>query len=281
MRIIDIHTHTFPERIASAALEELQNASGSKAHTDGTNTGLKKSMQEAGIDVSIVLPVVTNPVKASSMNNYAARQNESFEETGIFSIGGIHPETPDIRGVLEEARDLGLRGIKLHPDYYGVMFNDIRIKRIIDIASELGLFIITHAGMDIGLYPPICCTIDAIEDVIDDVHPEKLILAHMGGWMNWEEVTRRLYGAPVYVDTAFSIGEIVWLSDETEKPYHQMSDDMFRTMVKAFGADKIIFGTDCPWAEQKDYVDRMNAMGLSDNELELIFHKNAEKILGL
>jgi predicted TIM-barrel fold metal-dependent hydrolase len=60
-----------------------------------------------------------------------------------------------------------------------------------------------------------------------------------------------------------------------------MSDDMFRTMVKAFGADKIIFGTDCPWAEQKDYVDRMNAMGLSDNELELIFHKNVEKILGL
>ena len=284
MRIIDFHTHTFPERMAEAALDTLQKESESRAHTDGTVKGLRDSMDKAGIDVSIVLPVVTNPIKASSMNNYAARQNEDFDTTHIFSIGGIHPDTPDVKNVIKEAAHLGLKGLKLHPDYYGVMFDDIRMKRIIDTASEQGLFIITHAGMDIGLYPPICCTIDSILNVIKDVRPEILILAHMGGWMNWEEVTERL--APViskgiYLDTAFSIGVIDWLNPDTHKDYHQMSDDQFRKMVKSFGSEHIVFATDSPWAEQKDYVDRMNKMRLSDEELENIFHKNAESLLEL
>ena len=284
MRIIDFHTHTFPERMAASALDTLQKESESRAHTDGTVKGLRDSMDKAGIDVSIVLPVVTNPIKASSMNNYAARQNEDFDTTHIFSIGGIHPDTPDVKNVIKEAAHLGLKGLKLHPDYYGVMFDDIRMKRIIDTASEQGLFIITHAGMDIGLYPPICCTIDSILNVIKDVQPETLILAHMGGWMNWEEVTERL--APViskgiYLDTAFSIGEIDWLNPDTHKDYHQMSDDQFRKMVKSFGSEHIVFATDSPWAEQKDYVDRMNKMRLSDEELENIFHKNAESLIAL
>lgn len=284
MRIIDFHTHTFPERMAASALDTLQKESESRAHTDGTVKGLRDSMDKAGIDVSIVLPVVTNPIKASSMNNYAARQNEDFDTTHIFSIGGIHPDTPDVKNVIKEAAHLGLKGLKLHPDYYGVMFDDIRMKRIIDTASEQGLFIITHAGMDIGLYPPICCTIDSILNVIKDVQPETLILAHMGGWMNWEEVTERL--APViskgiYLDTAFSIGEIDWINPDTHKDYHQMSDDQFLKMVKSFGSEHIVFATDSPWAEQKDYVDRMNKMRLSDEELENIFHKNAESLIAL
>ena len=68
MRIIDFHTHTFPERMAEAALDTLQKESESRAHTDGTVKGLRDSMDKAGIDVSIVLPVVTNPIKASSIS---------------------------------------------------------------------------------------------------------------------------------------------------------------------------------------------------------------------
>ena len=60
-----------------------------------------------------------------------------------------------------------------------------------------------------------------------------------------------------------------------------MSDDQFRKMVKAFGSEHIVFATDSPWAEQKDYVDRMNKMRLSDEELENIFHKNAESLIAL
>ena len=300
MRIIDFHTHTFPDKLAEAALESLQNSSEIIAHTDGTIDGLRESMEIAGIDASVVLPVVTNPDKAFSMNSYAAKVNESFEETGVFSIGGIHPDTPNIKNVLKDIKSMGLKGVKLHPDYHGVMFNDIKTKRIIDAASELGLFVITHAGMDIGLYPPICCTLDSILDVMDDVKPETLVLAHMGGCMNWEEVTEVLApkfkeynrkfddagqnGKGLFLDTAFSIGEIDWLVADMHRDYHQMSDEQFIKMVSAFGVDRILFATDSPWADQKDYVDRIKSMILGSFEdgedmLEQIYYKNAERVL--
>lgn len=279
--IIDFHTHTFPDRIAASSIKVLEDTSGTWGFTDGTNKGLIESMKRAGVDMSIILPVVTNPVKTSHINHFAAEVNETTNETGLFSIGGIHPDSSDYKELLRECRDLGLKGIKLHPDYYGVMFNDIRIKRIVSYATELGLFVLTHAGMDIGLYPPVCCSVDSIIDVLRDVQPEKLILAHMGGWMNWEEVTERLAGEDVWIDTAFSLGEINWQDKLKHPPFHMLSDDMFIRMVRAFGSEKVLFATDCPWADQLDYVNRIKSAELTDDEKENIFHKNAEKLLGL
>ena len=58
--IIDIHTHTFPDEIAARTLEKLQHMSHTRAFTDGTVDGLKASMEAAGVDRSLVLPVATN-----------------------------------------------------------------------------------------------------------------------------------------------------------------------------------------------------------------------------
>ena len=99
--------------------------------------------------------------------------------------------------------------------------------------------------------------------------------------MNWEEVNSRLCDAPVFIDTAFSIGEIAWQDMTGEKTFHQMSDEMFVKMVRTFGSEKVLFGTDCPWAGQKDYVDRMNAMDLTNEELENIYFRNASRLLGI
>ncbi|MCA5964652.1 hypothetical protein LC724_36370 [Blautia sp. RD014234] len=69
--IIDFHTHIFPDKIAGATIEKLSKASDSPAYTDGTKDGLKRSMEESGVDISVVLPVVTKPQQFSSINRYA------------------------------------------------------------------------------------------------------------------------------------------------------------------------------------------------------------------
>ena len=48
--IIDFHTHIFPDKIAGATIEKLSKASDSPAYTDGTKDGLKRSMEESGVD---------------------------------------------------------------------------------------------------------------------------------------------------------------------------------------------------------------------------------------
>jgi len=280
--IIDFHTHTFPDKIAKSTLLKLSGASGSTPFTDATVGGLTESAKKAGIGLSVVLPVVTNPAKCSSINQKAAAMNEEMAEKGIFSIGGYHPEADNYKEILDEVKALGLKGIKLHPDYYGIRFDDIRMMRAIDYASEIGLFVITHAGKDIGLYPPVCCDVESVKNVIREVHPEKLVLAHMGGWNLWDEVLDQLAGENVYLDTAFSIGEIPWKSADEEKyGFKMLSDEKFCELVRAFGSDRICFATDSPWADQKDFVKRIMKMPLTDDEKYDIFRKTAAGLLGI
>ena len=57
-------------------------------------------------------------------------------------------KTENYKEILKEIKNLGLKGIKLHPDYQDMYFDDIRYEHIVDTASELGLITVVHAGAD-------------------------------------------------------------------------------------------------------------------------------------
>ena len=40
-----------------------------------------------------------------------------------------------------------------------------------------------------------------------------------------------------------------------------------------------MFATDSPWADQKEFVDIINSMDFTDEELEKIFYKNAAELM--
>lgn len=280
-KIIDFHTHAFPERIAGKTIELLSQNGGIPAHTDGTVTGLRSVLTDAGVSLGVVLPVVTRAEQFESVTRFAAQMNEVFKksieactvndeqvkETKLLSFGGIHPDTPDYKKELKTLSDLGFRGIKLHPDYQEVYFDDIRYMRIIEYATELGLIIVTHAGVDIGFPDLVRCTPKRTLRVLREVKPEKLVLAHMGGWGLWEEVMERIAGEPVYMDTAYSMGHI--------------SEETFVALCELHGEDRILFATDCPWGHPEKDIERFLSMPLSWEKQELILHRNAERLLGL
>ena len=202
--IIDAHTHVYPEKIVERAIKKLEAASGVPAKVNGKKEGLLESMKEAGIDYSVLLPVATSVSQVDATNEEAARTNRMGEKTGLLSFGGIHPDTENYKEVLVRVKDSGLKGIKLHPDYQATFFRDIRYKRIVEKATELGLYIMVHCGEDIGLPDPVHCPPGQILEVLSETGTDKLILAHMGGWRMWEQVEELLAGQDVYMDTAFS-----------------------------------------------------------------------------
>ena len=160
-----------------------------------------------------------------------------------------------------------MKGIKLHPDYQDTYFNDIRYKRIISYATELGLIISVHAGQDPKCPDNIHCTPTMAEEVLNEVEPEKLVLAHMGGNELWSEVEERLVGRNVYFDTGVILD--------------RMPQEQFLRMVREHGADRIVFGTDSPWADQKKFVEILKEMPLEEEERNQIFAGTAVKLLGL
>ena len=76
------------------------------------------------------------------------------------SFGGIHPDSANYRKQMNIIADLGFKGVKIHPDYQGVMIDDIRYLRIIEYACELGLIVLTHAGIDISMQNSVYCPPD-------------------------------------------------------------------------------------------------------------------------
>ena len=116
--IVDFHTHIFPEKIAASTIKKLETIASVKAFTDGREESLTASMEEAGVDLSVVLPVVTKPEQFETINQFAVQINKKYQDKKrrLLSFGGIHPDTPDYKKELRMIKELGLAGIKLHPD---------------------------------------------------------------------------------------------------------------------------------------------------------------------
>ena len=262
--IIDFHTHIFPDAIAERAISSLEKGAGLKAATDGTQMGLLASMERAGVDLSVVLPVVTKPSQFESVNAFAKTVNETCKGR-LLSFGGIHPDCEDYKKKLDTIKDLGLIGIKIHPDYQGVMIDDVRYMNIIEYANALGLIIVTHAGTDIGFPEPVHCLPDKMRNVLDTLKPEKMVLAHYGGWKQWEMVYEYLAGEQVYLDTAFT--------------FDYIESDMFMKIFEKHDKEKILFATDSPWSDAKKGVEYVKALPISDQEKEDILANNAKRLL--
>ncbi len=274
--IIDFHTHTFPEKVAAAAIPKMQAASHSKAFTAGTEEALRASMAEAGIDRSVVLPVATNPLKVSAINDLSIAR---LGDEALIYFGCIHPEQPDWKEELYRIAKAGLKGIKIHPQYQGADIDDIRYLRIFEQAASQGLWVITHAGDDIGFPGLVRCAPEMVKNAIAQVGEFPLILAHMGGWKNWDRV-EQLAETKVYLDTAFSLGVITPIDDHYSTEELQMlSEERFCAIVRTFGAERILFGTDSPWGDQAESLKAIQDLPLNAQEKELILGKNAERIL--
>lgn len=266
--IIDFHTHIFPEKVAEKAIPKLADVIHITPSTNGTADSLLESMARAGVHTSVILPTVTNVKQFDSIIRFAQSINErDFSSDGpcLFSIAGIHPDMPDYKEKLTLIQRMGFKGIKVHPDYQGVYFDDIRYMRILDKASELGLFTITHAGYDPYSPEKVHCTPERVRRVLDEVKPQKLILAHMGCNEFYDQSEELLVGQDVYLDTAYSI-------------CHMDREQLCR-MIKNHGARRILFGTDTPWTDQAEAVSVLRALPLEDEEREQIFWKNARELL--
>ena len=94
-----------------------------------------------------------------------------------------------------------------------------------------------------------------------------MILAHGGGMRDWDNVEKYLAGKDgnLYFDVSVIAKEI--------------PRDQLLRIIRTHGADRILFGSDCPWDLPSNEINMIEELPLSDEEKEMIFYKNAQKIL--
>lgn len=280
--IIDFHTHTFPEKIAEKALNNLSNTSRAVPYTDGTVTDRLNSMKKAEINISVNLAVATKASQVEGINNIAIESANDDTSKNIIEFGSMHIEYENVKEELKRLSDNGVKGIKIHPAFYQKDIIDSRIKNIIYEAQALDLIVITHAGWDIGFPEANYIPVKSLLEIDKEIAPKKMVLAHMGGWNDWDTVESDLAGSDYYFDTSFSIGKINARPDPpAPMRSYNMNDEDFVRLCRKHGIEKILFGTDSPWADQSEYVEKIKTLDFTDEEREMIFHKNAEKLLNI
>jgi predicted TIM-barrel fold metal-dependent hydrolase len=267
--IIDFHTHVFPDKIAKRTIDLLSEMGSISPSSDGTVSGLVEKMEAAGVDISVTLPVLTNPSQFDSVNRFALELNEKYK-TGkrrIISFAGIHPHCEGIGEKMAFIKKSGFLGIKIHPDYQDTFFDDERYIEILNYAKEYDLIAVTHAGVDIAFRNCVHCTPERALSVIKRVGHKKLVLAHLGGSELPEEVIVKLCGEDVYFDTAFVLK---YTPRET-----------FMRMLRKHGEDKILFATDSPWSNISEDVNIIKSFELTKSIEDKIFSENARSLLGI
>jgi uncharacterized protein len=264
--IIDAHTHIYPDDVAGKALKTvIDNTKGKlNAWTDGTFHGLLSSMDNAGVDFSIVLPIATDPRHGIGILEWI-RQSVHFSPRVIF-FGSVHPYDPDFRTVIRQMKELGIQGIKLHPAYQGFPVDSMDVYGVYEEVLRNDLILHFHAGLDRSLPESDYTSVKRFSRFMSDFQGSRIILANAGGDGEWDKVLDLLGDKKCYYDVSFVLEDMS--RDEHAKELYRLNEDYF------------VFGTDSPWRDQARYVQLVrNSDFLTEEQKSKLFYKTILKLI--
>jgi len=259
---IDSHTHVFPEHVAERAMESLSARYGARPVGRASPSGLLEHMDACGVERAVLAPVATRPGQVASINAWLAE----IRSDRLVPLGALHPHLPDPANEIQRLLDAGFRGVKLHCHFQGFAMDDPALDRLLELVGDQ-LVVLMHCGDEIAPLEHVEPTPPRIL-AMHQRHPEvQLILAHLGGYQEWDEAEALLCGRDVYLDISYVFGHC--------------SDEQVKRMVRAHGADRIIWGSDFPWQSECDALAGLDRLGLSPAERQAVLCGNARRVLGL
>lgn len=261
MKLIDIHTHIYPPAIArkaAASIREFYQLGTDEM--DGTADTLLQKGTEAGIDRFVILPVAMRPDRTRHINDFILEQVAI--QPRFLGFGTVHAAMENITAEVEYIMENGLRGLKMHPDSQQFAIDDERLFPAYE-AVQGKIPVILHMG-----------------DVrFDYSHPKRLrrvlelfpqlqvIAAHFGGYGMYETAFELLHDKDCVFDVSSSM---MFMEEGVAEKY-----------IRAFGAERMAFGTDYPLWDPVKETRRFVELKLTDEEFDQIGHKTVERILKL
>lgn len=277
--IFDFHAHAYEPGLARVVRERFHHGGWSKNLSrpdadaplrlplEGTVGSLLAAMDDAGISRSALLPVAIRPGTAPGLNDWAI--DAAQRDSRLVPFATIHPGDPDWASELDRVVAAGVRGVKIHPQ--------LQTSRDSDCLLDEGYLQIFQACERQNV-PVVTCTYfprevrarsgalgEHLRSLLGMFPRLVLVAAHMGAMFNWR-ANQAVVGTGVYLDLAYVPG--------------QLDDDELVGRIRAHGPDRVLFGSDAPYAHPKAVLDGVLQLGLHDDELEAILGGNAERILG-
>lgn len=262
--LIDFHTHAYPDKLAERTVKRLGEEGNVEYFTDGTVCDLEKRMTDESVDFFVLQHIAVTPKHEKNVNIFALQTNVGNK----FSFGSVHPYSETWEQSLNELKKSGIKGVKFHNEYQNFYVDDKKAYSVYETCEKLGLIMMFHGGADIAFKPPYKCSPESFARVAKTFPRANFVFAHLGGLHTQKESVTHL--APlknVYTDTAFSS--------------QNYTASQGREIVNAFGAGRVLFGSDCPWDTPRRTVEYIKTLKLDKVDEEKIFSENARGLLDI
>lgn len=252
--IIDAHCHIFPDKIAKKAAKSIGEFYDIPMRHIGSSEELIASGKQIGVVKYLVCSTATKPDQVESINNFIKSECDIHPE--FIGFGTLHPHMDDLEKEIGRIIEMGLHGIKLHPDFQGFAIDDDEVGDIYKLAQGK-LPILIHMGDD---------RYDGSDPIrlvkICEKYPDlKIMAAHFGGYQKWDVAECYLKG---YKNLRFDTSSTLAIIGP-ERGYE---------LMKSLGISNFFFGTDFPMWDHKEEYDRFMQIQLSKEEREAVFYKN-------
>jgi len=263
--IIDVHNHLSPP--ASAYRMEADS--------------YLETMDACGVDRLVILGKDYGPAGDRRNDNLADEDTVAFVKAHpdrFIGFTAVHPDrgiAANLDRIDRAVHEFGLRGVKLNPAS-GFYPNDERLYPVYEMISQLGIPVVIH----MGIKPPSeesrlkYCHPIYIDDIAVDFPGLRLVIAHAA--YPWVEdlIMAALYAPNVSVD----ISTLNQIEDALGYPVILPT---LEKLVRALGAGRVLFGSDGIFNLEPLISAVRSAAFLTDSDRELIFYKNALKLLSL
>ncbi len=262
--IIDSHVHI------SCSGNEKKNLFNVKSE-------LLKSMEESGIEYSIVIPDnVPNP-KCADMDTLAdiIKEDKRFFSMGVINIfQDIDKQIKKLKNLITSKK---IVAIKLFPGHDPFYPNDKRCCPVYELCVEHDIPVVVHTGINAGNTD--CAKYNDPKYLVEMVKKYKklkLVIAHFF-WPQMEycyELTKNFKN--IYYDTsAMADPDIVKASGGWDKIVGLLKKTVFKK------SDNVVFGTDWPMCPVDKHIQLIKNMNLNKQIEEKVFFLNAVNLYKL
>lgn len=262
MRVIDMHTHIFPDKVAKKATLATANYFDLPEPPNhfGTVGELVDVLEEAGVDYAMVCSAATTAHQVAPINRYI--YNECAGNPKLIPCGTLHADFDGYQEELAWMRENGIHGVKIHSEFQHFVLDDERLFPMFEEMEKNDMFLIAHMGD-----PRVNVSGPHRMLPIAATFPElRCIATHLGNWNDWDiEKIRPLAKLPnVYCDISSTFS---YVASHEEKEW-------LKVIMNEYDPAHVFFGSDYPiWCPKKE-LEKVMALGFEEKFLEDVLFNN-------
>lgn len=259
MKVIDMHTHIFPDKVArkaTIATAEYFDLPEPPNHY-GSVDELCAALDGGGIDYAMVFSAATTEHQVEHINRYILSEAQTHPK--FIPCGTLHAGYGDYREELAWMRENGIHGVKIHPEFQHFPLDDERLFPMYEEMERQDMFLIAHMGD-----PRVNVSGPARLTPIARAFPKlRCIAAHLGNWGDWDpaKILPMAKLPNIYTDISSTFN----YTPDHDTLYH---------ILAAYDPTHVFFGSDYPiWCPKKE-LKRALELKLPREFLEDILFNN-------